>query len=306
MGKGKSDSDVIIGGTGALCCVVLICSAFLIGYSFRKLDANEVGLDYSANSLTIDMTQLYEAGVHFLGVGHSFYKFSKAVQEMDLTFYARSSDGLLVELHVKVLYRLLIDKDALTNIQLLMNGDYKVFLPGVAIASIRTVASDFTAFQFWLIRDNITQSMWDQLAIDMADWYGMVDNFLLTNFELPASFQDAITETQNRLQEQSQIKFLQETAETETQTKIFAAAKQVQIIQVTANATATAYQLTIDAQIAKIQALIAAEVNAYRALMTELEFTQEQLVAFVWLDTLAKNQLSTKYFSVSSPESFRV
>jgi hypothetical protein len=50
-------------------------AGILIGVSFSKLEPNEVGLDYSANSLTIDTGQLYQSGVTFLGVGHSFIKF---------------------------------------------------------------------------------------------------------------------------------------------------------------------------------------------------------------------------------------
>jgi hypothetical protein len=75
MGKGTgkggweySDTEFRVGC--GLCCVLVIVSAFLIGYSFRRLEANEVGLNYSANSLTIDLTTTYLAGVHFLGVGH--------------------------------------------------------------------------------------------------------------------------------------------------------------------------------------------------------------------------------------------
>lgn len=51
----------------------------LFGVSFAKLDANEVGLDYSANSLTVDLTQLYSPGVQFLGLGHSFIKFPTVI-----------------------------------------------------------------------------------------------------------------------------------------------------------------------------------------------------------------------------------
>jgi hypothetical protein len=46
----------------------------LIAVSFSKLDANEVGLNYSYNSKTIE-NKIYSSGTKFLGLGHGFIDF---------------------------------------------------------------------------------------------------------------------------------------------------------------------------------------------------------------------------------------
>jgi len=309
MGRGASEStdDLIKAGCVIFCCMV-ICSAFLLGFSFRKLDANEVGLDYSANSLTIDYSQLYDSGVYFLGVGHSFIKFPRSVNEIKLDgseYNARTADGLFVQLSVKLLYRLQIEKDALANLYLMFgeNGYVDAYTK-LTRAVIRDVASQYTAFQFWLSRDNITTAMLFGLSGALGDVYGLVDNFLLTNFELPVKFQDALTETDVRKQERDKVQFEQETVQAQTDTRVLQAAKQADIIGLEANATATSFSLGIDAEVVKIQQLVTAELNSYESLVTQLGFTQQQLVTFVWLDTLSKSTNSTKYFTVPKPPSF--
>jgi regulator of protease activity HflC (stomatin/prohibitin superfamily) len=302
-----SDDAVKVGGI--LCCIVLICSAFLLGYSFRKLEANEVGLNYSANSLTIEMDKLYESGVHFLGVGHSFFKFPKNVQQIDLkggnSIGARTSDGLLVDLQVQLLFRLVIEKDALANLQLMFNGKYRDYYANIIRSVVRDVASDYTAFQFWQSRDNITQAMLARLSIVLGDVYGRVENFLLSNYDLPQTFDEAITETQNRIQEKERVQSEVEQETVETQTRVLKALKQAEIIGLEANATATAYLLSIDAEMVKIQTQVQAELSAYSTLMSELQFTPEELVTYVWLETLQKAR-SQKVLSVRKPHQLTI
>ena len=88
MGRG-GDGDTGVKVGCCLCLVITIVTAILVGVSFNKLGPNELGivrrkldlhlfvptgclfvplgLDYSANSLTIDYDKLYTGGVHFLG-----------------------------------------------------------------------------------------------------------------------------------------------------------------------------------------------------------------------------------------------
>lgn len=49
--------------------------AVLIGTSVKTLQSYEVGLHKDTTAVTIDESQLYEQGRHFLGPGHSFISF---------------------------------------------------------------------------------------------------------------------------------------------------------------------------------------------------------------------------------------
>lgn len=78
MGRGGDDKKLIAGG--CVCCVLLITSITLIAVSFSSLDPVEMGLEYNANTLTLNEDELFDNGLYFLGVGHSFFKFPKSLQ----------------------------------------------------------------------------------------------------------------------------------------------------------------------------------------------------------------------------------
>lgn len=76
--------------------------------SFKSLDINEYGLDYSSISKTIEPIAL-TGGIHFLGLGHSFIKypstfitieFSKDPKSSGPPIKSRTSDGLEVAVEI--------------------------------------------------------------------------------------------------------------------------------------------------------------------------------------------------------------
>jgi len=69
---------------GACCCIAVLTTIILLVYSFDSLEVNEYGLDYSSISKTVAELPLL-AGIHFLGLGHSFYKFPKTVQTIEFS-----------------------------------------------------------------------------------------------------------------------------------------------------------------------------------------------------------------------------
>lgn len=88
--------------------VLIVGGGILIILGFSTLEATELGLDYSSISKNVDR-QIYENGLHFLGIGHSFIRYPKMVQTIefsrergaDLTsIQSRTKDGLEVVLEV--------------------------------------------------------------------------------------------------------------------------------------------------------------------------------------------------------------
>ena len=62
---------------GIIICIGIILAIVLPVCSLKSLDPTEVGLDYSTTSVSLDESQLYSAGRHFIGVAHEFvvYKY---------------------------------------------------------------------------------------------------------------------------------------------------------------------------------------------------------------------------------------
>jgi len=57
---------------GIICCIGIILAIALPVASLKSLNPTEIGLDYSTTSVSLDETQLYTAGRHFIGVAHEF------------------------------------------------------------------------------------------------------------------------------------------------------------------------------------------------------------------------------------------
>jgi hypothetical protein len=88
--------------------VLIVGGGILIILGFSTLEATELGLDYSSISKHVDPL-IYQNGLHFLGIGHSFIKYPKMVQTIEFSkergadigsIQSRTLDGLEVVLEV--------------------------------------------------------------------------------------------------------------------------------------------------------------------------------------------------------------
>lgn len=65
---------LVISGITILVIGIILTIALVVS-SYETVESTEVGLDYDTTSMTIDETQLYESGRHFIGVSHNFILF---------------------------------------------------------------------------------------------------------------------------------------------------------------------------------------------------------------------------------------
>lgn len=287
------------------CCLWVVIGAFLIGFSFSSLDANQMGIDYNANTETIDMSTLYENGIHFLGVGHSFITFERTVIDLDMQndpIFARTRDGLVVELSTRVLYRLTYTAEACSSLYLTFGKRWDEPFRVIARSTIEDVAARYDAFDFWSIRETISAEMGLALEPVFGDLYASLDTFTMSNFELPVDFQNAITDTDVASQNFINVDIQKQTAETVRNTAVQSADQDVIAILNAADAEAEAYLLGVDAIIQNMEWAAQAETLAYQAVKGTLNFTNDQLINFLWLDTVnywARN--TTQTYAMKTP-----
>lgn len=305
MGKGKDGKAYMIGG--GTCCVVVVVAIVLVAVGLHSLEANELGLDYSANSLTIDTSQLYENGLHFLGVGHSFIRYPKAVMEIDMRtegnkIIGRTKDGLVIELKTRLLYRLIPTKERLASLYLMFKENYPDAYRAITRGTVRDVASSYTAFEFWQNRDNITQVMKSELELKLMGYHATVDSFLLSEFNLPEQFNEALTLTDVWQQQQSKVVFEMEAAQKDIESMLITSNQTVARIYLEASRIANTTLLEYQAKEQKISSAVAAELGAYSIMKSKLNLSQSELVNLVWLQALKAGTMK-KTFHFSSPDS---
>jgi hypothetical protein len=96
-----------------ICAVFIVVGGLLLVLGFSTLEATELGLDYSWVSKNVDST-VYNNGLHFLGIGHSFVRYPKMVQTIEFSrergadlasIQSRTKDGLEVVIEVSFQYQ---------------------------------------------------------------------------------------------------------------------------------------------------------------------------------------------------------
>lgn len=289
----------------ATCVILTVTTVILIILGFSKLQVNEVGIDYSSNSLTLNTKTLYTNGIVWLGIGHSFIKYPRNQLELNMeggnSIVARTNDGLVVTLQTKILYKLEPDIDKLASLYLMFKEDFEIPIENICRSVIRDVASEFTAFQFWSERENITTAMQDSLTTRLDDIFVRVETFLLSAFILPKTFQDVIDKTEVQKQEMNKVVYELERVNQETQATILQAEEEVLQIETLANAAVAQIQLEAESQIFKLNVSIAQEIKGYKNIKEALDLTTQELTTMIWLEKMSASRVP-KTIMVKTPE----
>ena len=215
-----------------------IVVALIIAYialSFSSLEYNEYGLDYSGIWKEVDKSY-YSGGIHFLGFKHSFIVFPKSVQTIEFgkksdngAMKSRTSDGLEVILDISFQYEL--QPKRLYELYMAYGENYEGRMVTVAMDSINKVSNNYTAYNFFINRSEIGDSMKNELDVAMDKiMCATIKFFQLKNVDLPDPFEDAIQQTEVKKQDIEKAKAEKAKVEVEIETKIQIAEQNKNII----------------------------------------------------------------------------
>jgi hypothetical protein len=96
----------------SICSLFIIVGGILLILGFSVIEATQYGLDYSWVSKNVDK-KVYENGLHFLGIGHSFIRYPKMIQTIEFSkeksenegpVLSRTADGLEVVIEISFQY----------------------------------------------------------------------------------------------------------------------------------------------------------------------------------------------------------
>jgi regulator of protease activity HflC (stomatin/prohibitin superfamily) len=197
---------------GIMCCVIVVAVAIMIGVSFSRLEDFEVGIEYNPNAVSINKDKLYERGTHFLGLGHSFIKFSKNLRTIQMgkqsgqkvkaditkgTLTSRTKDALSVTLTCSFQYRVGNNKAGLIQLYENFGEDYESAFIRLARNILRDEMAKFDALKVFQERTQIELAMKKGLANSLVSWNAIVESFQLLDITLPSKFTRALTYTEN-------------------------------------------------------------------------------------------------------------
>jgi regulator of protease activity HflC (stomatin/prohibitin superfamily) len=282
--------------------VVGIVGFVLLGVSFQVVPLDQYALDYDRNRMIIVPDVILDPGRYALGPGHTLLLFPRTLQNIEFTnetnqfgapLYARTEEGLRVTLEVSLQYHL--SRAQLPSLVSTLGLGYVSVFSSVTRQVVRDVASNFSAFEFFVDRSSIADEIQLQLIdIFNNNLYADVDFFQLRNVFLPNVFESAINQAQVAQQDVSSATFQQQTALVQAQTDQLQAQAQAQVTIKLANSTAQATALQARSEASATNATITALANGYASLQSSLSLGPAEVVALNYVGVLkSKNAART-------------
>lgn len=296
-------------GLGIFIGFFLIPGFVLIGTSVKSVHQTEWALDLNSITMHIDKKNVYEAGLHWIWTGHTFVRFPNTWQNVEFStseddlLHSRTSDGLPLTLGLSFQYT--IQKDKLYDLYMTYKDQYPNVLYNVASDIIGNLASEYTAYSFFNDKHKIAIHMEKAINTYLEDKMFMNVNALqIILIHLPTSFEDSILESINTKQNITKMEKLKQTNLVNYKTELLAATKEANQTVTEAHGTATAIKQTQVANGKAIKANLAAEMVGYSHIKDKLGFAGDDLLEYMWYDSLSEQQGASNYIVGMNPMTF--
>jgi hypothetical protein len=292
-----------------ICALFIVVGGILLIFGFSSLEATELGLDYSWVTKNVDST-IYQNGLHFLGIGHSFVKYPKMVQTIEFSndrgadlksLQSRTQDGLEVVIEVSFQYQ--IDSSKLFPLFNAYGEQYKEVFQNIAADILTEESTKFTAYQFFNNKAMITNDFKDKLNIQyQLECFSSVIFLQLRKVDLPNPFEEAIRETEVKKQDINIAKAEQKKVLVEVDTLIKSALFQKNVTINIAEGDAQSILQNNDAQVDSYNKVQTAQTNAYMNLKNNLAMKNEDLLKMIKTQVVRDYAGNNMAVAVNSPE----
>jgi len=265
----------------------------------------EYGLPYNKFTKNVG-TKAYESGRYILNPFKSFLKYPKNLVTIEFSenkkaestpLQTRTGEGLSVTLSVSFQYQLI--KDKIPDLYNLANINFHSTFVRISRDVILKVGGMFNATDYWIRRIEIAEMMKKTMDNELVKAFGHCISLQLLKIVLPKTYEDSIVQTQVEIQKINMRKF-EQSAELIRQNSLVIISEAEQKIRIT-NATGLAEASRIKA-FAKANAVnntVNAENRMYKLAMDELGFTQEELLTYIYLDSIMNQNKAKILFDVN-------
>lgn len=285
----------------ALCCwlTTLITSIILFACSFATLDINHVGLRYNTVSKSYDETEIFGPGRYFVGLGHSLVEFPTTYRQLSFPGDSSAITGRVgvgstavsVHVSVKVFYKLQIEKLP-EIIKWFPSRNWNERYTNIVKNSVAVVlgSGHLTLEQFIKDRNYVAKMIGWTCNERLASVYGYVTSVYVGEIALGTSGHSSIDkmylnqQISNRRAQTSQVEGMREEIEASTNRNVSAIlAQEKELISDTYRTT----NFTFAEYKAKGERMyLAAQGQGYRYLQTKLNFTQDELLKFIYYEKM--------------------
>eukprot|EP00761_Pharyngomonas_kirbyi_P014367 gb/GECH01014397.1/.p1 GENE.gb/GECH01014397.1/~~gb/GECH01014397.1/.p1 ORF type:complete len:314 (+),score=57.01 gb/GECH01014397.1/:1-942(+) len=304
-----SKTQLIVGislGVGILLCIGILLTVILVPISIHTVRYDQYGLDHNKITRKVDLSRIYNPGRYTLGVGHKFIHIPQVVLTIDYSFntqlepvYARTKDGLTIDLDVSLQYR--IERDKIISVFKNFAGGYKSIVDQIARNAIRNTASRYDAIDFFEVRQNIAPTM----KIDLQESLNAVDITVvylqLRGVNLPDQYEDIIESKEIERQRIELTSFEQQTALVNANTSILVASRTATKVKIDAEANAEATRIRARGDAYEVAQEVDALATGLEALQLSTNMSVDDLISYSWFESIQNNPKSSLIVNLDHP-----
>eukprot|EP00468_Gymnochlora_sp_CCMP2014_P004193 CAMPEP_0167747736 /NCGR_PEP_ID=MMETSP0110_2-20121227/4445_1 /TAXON_ID=629695 /ORGANISM="Gymnochlora sp., Strain CCMP2014" /LENGTH=232 /DNA_ID=CAMNT_0007632667 /DNA_START=156 /DNA_END=854 /DNA_ORIENTATION=+ len=217
--------------------------------------------------------------------------------------HTRTSDGLPLTLGVSFQYTLILDRvyDLYMNFEL----EYEKVLFNVAAHIIANTASRYSAYNFFNDKQTIAYSMQKMLNDYLPErLFLTVEALQILLVQLPHQFEDAILESIAVKQNITRTEKTKANMMVAFQTRIMASAQQANQTIALAKGHAKKILAEQGAKAKVVMQNLETQSAAYQKIKRSLKFADEDLMEYVWWDTLQDHQGDSNFIVGMNPNAF--
>lgn len=292
-----------VGVVTILICIVFLIATIIFGLGFSIVPPNNIGVQQSTLSKTINRQGLYTSGRYYVGVGNDFILYPLQWQLVDFSSDVEgfggpplsvfANNGQTVTLDVSFYFR--IDETKILNIYDLAALNYVPLIERKSQEVMKNVASRFTTTEFFTRRETIAAAMREALNKELYDLiFVYVPVFQLRGVSLPTDLERALVDKVVADQSKRTEELKREITIIQASTSVIQAQAQANVTVAIQAATSNAFQTTEFARAQSRKIVLDAQSSVLFRLRTELNFTNTQLFNYMYSQQIAAAPASAK------------
>jgi regulator of protease activity HflC (stomatin/prohibitin superfamily) len=306
---------------GSICAFIFLPALILFSSSFSPLTPLEMGIAMKTSTQVLDSSQTYGSGRRFVGVGRTFIPFPVTYQTIQLgDFYpsntregrsvkCRSSDGMTIKMDVSFSYILSRKPEDLIRLYRDMENKerWHAFYTSIAKASTRDVTAKYSAFDFFIKRQEIAEALKDHLNKALSRVYASVQMYELTNMEFHNSFATSIETTQVAIQDILQAAAERDVATINADSDLDVKTKQAEVKRAKAQAESAVIVNRASTEAQALEYAVARQIEGYKTLAASLNLTSAaELLRYQYITALQDNAAGSFLANLPYPTGMQI
>lgn len=284
-----------------------IVLAYIVLNAYANIGPTEMALRRNHMNKELEDGRVFgdvkgSGGRFFIGPGYSFMKFPKKVQHitmlkkggMSTEVKCQTGDGLTFDIEIAVQYQFHTDAAALKKMFMDFGGaeEASAYMVKYLRAEFRFITIQYSVFELWVKRGEVGMKLKEAATNVLNKHHATCIGLQLLSINIDVDIESAIQDTAVAFQRVQTARNELEASRVRERTRVLETIANTEIMIQRANASAIEIEYDAEVYVESLDLVAQSQVNAYKSVKRNLGFSNDELLKFIWLQTIDKNNLA--------------